>query len=792
MLAFGPFQLDPDRREFLRDGEPLPVQAKLFDTLVYLVDHRDRVVEKHELLDSVWPNIHVDESTLFQTVSALRKVLGCGKAGGIRYIATIPGQGYRFVAATEPTRPGHLFPVGQESQAPRFKLVGTTMVVVAALALAGYLLNRNANLGWAREEALPEIDRLAEEGRYVPAFALAEKAEAIIPNDPVLAELWGAISTRVSILSTPSGANVYLREYDADDANWRLYGTTPLEDLRVPRTAFRTRLTKAGFADVEGAFDAWLPPTIHSRYLMDEEGSIPEGMVRVPKGGFTWPMGGIRGWNSEPLEDYLIDRYEVTNRQFKAFVDAGGYEKREYWKQPFVREGRELSWAEAIALFHDRTGRPGPAGWELGDYPEGEDDYPVGGVSWYEAAAYARFADKTLPTIYHWSKAASLHGISYMAPKSNIFTSGPVPVGSLQGVSAYGLYDTAGNVREWCWNASDQRGRFLLGGGFADRGKQSVLTMNSFDRSPANGFRSMRNLSVTEAGDPRWQTVSLLYRDYRKEKPVSDEVFAAYRSLFSYDEKPLNAVIEGEEERGSAWVRQKVSFDAAYGDERVVAYLYLPRNVKPPYQTVIFFPGSYAVTFRTFDPKAQWRREVFDFIIKSGRALVYPVYKETYERSDGLPKPVRATNADKRLRIEAVNDVSRSIDYLETREDIDVQSLAYYGFSTGARFGPLMAAVENRIKTAVLYSGGFRFNRPLPMVDELNFAPRVRVPVLMVNGRFDNSSPLDSSQRPMFELLGTPAQHKRHAIYEAWHFVPRDALVRETLDWLDRYQGAVN
>ena len=103
-----------------------------------------------------------------------------------------------------------------------------------------------------------------------------------------------------------------------------------------------------------------------------------------------------------------MDRYEVTNRQFKAFVDGGGYGKREYWKQPFVGTGREISWEEAQAQFRDATGRPGPASWELGSFPEGREDFPVDGVSWYEAAAYAEFAGKSLPTVYHWYRAAGI------------------------------------------------------------------------------------------------------------------------------------------------------------------------------------------------------------------------------------------------------------------------------------------------------------------------------------------------------------------------------------------------
>ncbi|MEZ5364207.1 MAG: winged helix-turn-helix domain-containing protein [Bryobacterales bacterium] len=81
MLGFGPFQVDAHRRELLHSGQQIAVQAKLFDTLVFLLDRRDRVVEKQELLEHIWPNVHVEESSLYQTVSALRKILGCGKNG---------------------------------------------------------------------------------------------------------------------------------------------------------------------------------------------------------------------------------------------------------------------------------------------------------------------------------------------------------------------------------------------------------------------------------------------------------------------------------------------------------------------------------------------------------------------------------------------------------------------------------------------------------------------------------------------------------------------------------------
>jgi pimeloyl-ACP methyl ester carboxylesterase len=76
-------------------------------------------------------------------------------------------------------------------------------------------------------------------------------------------------------------------------------------------------------------------------------------------------------------------------------------------------------------------------------------------------------------------------------------------------------------------------------------------------------------------------------------------------------------------------------------------------------------------------------------------------------------------------------------------------------------------------------------------VDQLNFAPRVKVPVLMLNGRFDFIFPVGTSQEPLFRLLGTPNEHKRRVIYGTGHDIPRNELIKETLDWLDRYLGPV-
>jgi pimeloyl-ACP methyl ester carboxylesterase len=114
--------------------------------------------------------------------------------------------------------------------------------------------------------------------------------------------------------------------------------------------------------------------------------------------------------------------------------------------------------------------------------------------------------------------------------------------------------------------------------------------------------------------------------------------------------------------------------------------------------------------------------------------------------------------------------------------------LAYYGISWGGAMGGVMPAVESRIKVSALYVAGLDFERARPEVDPVNFLPRIRIPTLMINGKYDFFFPMESSQIPVFKLLGTPANDKRHVVEEGSHFVARTRLIQEVLAWLDKYQ----
>ena len=426
--------------------------------------------------------------------------------------------------------------------------------------------------------ALDEIAKLAGEGKYAAAFRLAKEARKYATADPRLARLWEDVSMEFDIETDLPGADIEIKEYLAPDNEWIPLGKTPLAKTMIPRSyTLRWKLSKPGFGVVYTSPGIFENPI---RFKLDPDVSIPEGMVRVPN---------FEAQGSSQSQ-YFIDRYEVTNRQYKQFMEAGGYQKPQYWKQPFVKEGRTLSWEEAGREFRDATGRPGPSTWEGGTYPQGQDDYPVAGVSWYEAAAYAEFVGKSLPTIFHWQWASGVWAAVHIVPYSNFSGQGAAPVGKFQGIGPQGTYDMAGNVREWIWNETEGQ-RYILGGGWNEPSYMSneLDVRPPFDRSAINGFRCVR---YTKPLDPVLAApLSRAVRDYSREKPASDAVFEVYRSMYAYDRTPLNAKIEPAQDASNYWKHEVATFDPAYAGSRVIAHLFLPSGVAPPFQAVVFYPG---------------------------------------------------------------------------------------------------------------------------------------------------------------------------------------------------------
>jgi dienelactone hydrolase len=339
-------------------------------------------------------------------------------------------------------------------------------------------------------------------------------------------------------------------------------------------------------------------------------------------------------------------------------------------------------------------------------------------------------------------------------------------------------------VKEWCWNEA-RGGRLILGGAW----NEATYMFNQPDaqpplqRRPTYGFRLAK--FITPPPRDALAAIPSFVRDVARETPVDDAAFELLRGLYRYDAAPLNVKVEQQEE-AAAWRKESVSYDAPYGGERIRAYFYIPTNARPPYQTVLYFPGGDAALVRS---SRELHLLMADFVIRSGRALLYPVYKGTYERQ----VPPTGPNAARDVAIARVKDMLRSVDYLLSRPDVDSHRLAFYGLSLGARHGILFTALESRLKASVIASGGLSASKRAPEIELLNFAPRVRVPTLMINGLSDFTYPYASAQVPLFRLLGPRADQKLHVTVTGGHIPDRrHDFIREILDWFDRHLGSVD
>jgi eukaryotic-like serine/threonine-protein kinase len=281
-------------------------------------------------------------------------------------------------------------------------------------------------------------------------------------------------------------------------------------------------------------------------------------------------------------------------------------------------------------------------------------------------------------------------------------------------------------------------------------------------------------------------------RDFSKAKPVSDEVFQAFQSQYAYDRRPLNPQTEGAVEDTPDWTKQRIAIDAGHENERLPAYLFLPKNVHPPFQAVVFFPSARVNNLP--DSHNLGDMPFIDYVIQSGRALIYPIYKGTYERA--IPNQALAGSIENlQLVIQESKEVRRSVDYLETRPDIDKSKLAYLGVSQGSAYGVIFATLEDRFRAAIFLDGGFfQGKTPPPALDQVNFAPRFKKPLLMVNGQYDFTFPPDLAQLPLLKMIGTSEADKRRVVSPTSHDVSQDSalLSQEVRAWLDKYLGRVN
>jgi hypothetical protein len=405
-----------------------------------------------------------------------------------------------------------------------------------------------------------------------------------------------------------------------------------------------------------------------------------------------------------------------------------------------------------------------------------------------------------LPTIYHWNSASGrLFLAEQIIARSNFGTRGPAQVGEYRGMSHCGLFDMAGNVKEWCLNSAGDGKRYLLGGAWDEQSYMFATqdALPAISRNANIGFRCVKYLPDQPPPEDAFEESKLRSRGDVSERVLSDREFELVKGHYAYDKsKPLNASIAYREEMPN-WTHERIELDAVYANERLIVNIFLPNDAAGPYQTVIYWPGATGFFQHAVSTPAA---EKVAFLIHSGRALAWPVYKGTYERRVQPP-----WEAEWRwdFAVQQTNDLRRTIDYLESRAaDFDLSALGYYGYSWGAAHAVRAVAIEDRLQAAVFVDGGLVAPRSFelsganpfeqPERDPIHYLPRITIPVLMLNGRHDITFPFKESQEPMYNLLGTHPSRKHRVLSESSHVSALSAeRIQETLNWFDQYLGPV-
>ena len=396
---------------------------------------------------------------------------------------------------------------GISREARRIMLAGAVVIV----ALLG-------GLSWMRSSArtatlIARVTPAADSGRFDEVATVLDSAGARL-HERRLRALAAKVGGRIADRTEPAGAAVRIKRVHplatVAERGTTALGETPIDGTQVVAGEYLVHVEHPSAEPLDLVVELELGTSVEIGRALNTD-TTRRGMTRVDAG--PSPTG-------KPVPAFFIGKTEVTNAEFQRFVSGGGYRDPALWPDTMVIAGRRLPREAALARLVDRSGLMAPRSWSGAQFPAGRDQHPVTGVSWYEAAAYARSIGRRLPTQAEWWRAALGDGASpfpwghdgaTVDLRANFGLVGTSPVGTFPaGVSGYGCHDMAGNVREWLADAGPVAGRHLVAGGsWQDPSYMFELAHSehfepSFT-SPAIGFRvavSVDTTALPGAGRP--------------------------------------------------------------------------------------------------------------------------------------------------------------------------------------------------------------------------------------------------------------------------------------------------
>ena len=447
--------------------------------------------------------------------------------------------------------------------------------------------------------------------------------------------------------------------------------------------------------------------------------------------------------------------------------------------------------------FVGKYGKSGPANWSYGKYPNGLENHPVTGINWFEARAYANYMGLDIPNVFQWlyASGAGVSGIydAKVLNNSNFNSNQMRDVFDQRG-SNEEINNIAGNVKEWLTNPFGENNieYSILGGSFLEPSYyyKNYSSLPPFDRSIGNGLRLINNLKKNRDESIDNKIIPDYYRDITKEPDVSDDVFELFKSQFDYKDYPLDTKIEISDSFQEGYTLETFSMDAPYkSKEKLHGYIIYSNQYKDKYDPVIIFPSASAIVRKTDESLTDNLLKNFKYLIDEGYAIIHPIYFNTYSRERIFNSWVPDESEEyKEMIIKMGMDYKRSLDYIETRNDFNFKNLSYYGYSLGSRYANYLLAIDLRVKSAFICSGGLRMQKPKKEIDEHYYLRRVKTPIFHIVGKLDGTLGYEDIFIPWKKLVGTNKENLITLELEGTgHGIPRDTIIKYHQSWIEKY-----
>lgn len=666
-------------------------------------------------------------------------------------------------------------------------LIGNVILTGLFLILFLYFFRKSLSGDDLLTEQLPKISKAFEEKNNLYVFKKTKALLEKFPENEILKNYFIKSSRKINVSSDVEGTEVYIRYYK--DTIWNYVGITPIDSLRVP--AISIDVHDFNLKLINGNTEFISEGEEYGYFDFSLINKTPEGFLyKKKKENIFMNFPGVFLGSDNSIPPFAVSKTEVSNQQFKEFIEDDGYVKSEFWDFPININGKEYSFENSMKLFTDKFGKPGPVNWIYGDFPEGEENLPVKGVSWFEARAYAKYRGLNLPNIFQWLDAAQLSGFTAKLPDikgSNYNSNKPREVEFK--VNNKILPNIAGNVREWVNNSHGNDRRAILGGSYKNNEYtfNSFYSLSPFDRSIQNGLRLVKNFSNENTSNDEF-VVQHIKRNFNNEKNVSDEVFEVYKSQFDYPNTELKVKLVKVESSDKKYQIEKFEIPAPYkSEEKLYGYIITSKKFKSMSKPIIEFPGAGAI----FNDKLNINNSVKSkkHLLDEGYSIILPVYYNTWDREKTIEHWWPDESEEyKNTIVKIGKDFKRVIDYLETRDNLDVKSLSYMGYSWGSVTSNILLAIENRVASAAIFVGGLMLQKSRREIESHLYLRRIEIPILHIVGKLDGIFEFEDSFIPWNELIGTNEKDKTIIILEnVGHGLPKDLMIENHLKFLKKY-----